>query len=67
IRTDSPEGRERLLKHKTDQERAKRRDERIAENAARRDERIAERAKRRDERNAERAKRRDEPLELLTR
>jgi hypothetical protein len=53
IRADSPEGRKRLLKDKTDQERAKRRDERIAEHAARRDERIAERAKRRDERNAE--------------
>jgi hypothetical protein len=64
IRADSPEGRKRLLKHKTDQERAKRRDERTAEHAERRDERIAERAKRRDERNAERAKRRDRtPIE----
>jgi hypothetical protein len=59
IRADSPEVRSRLLKHKTDQERAKRHDERTTERAERRDERIAERAKRRDERNAERAKRRD--------
>jgi hypothetical protein len=64
IRADSPEGRKRLLKHKTDPQRAMRCNERIEEHAPRRDERIAERAKRRDERNAERAKRRDRtPIE----
>lgn len=47
IRADSPEGRKQPLKHKTDQERTERRDERIAERAKRRDERNAERAKRR--------------------